>query len=175
MKTRMLEIAAAMVIAAAFLFTSLQSNEALGAADTPQALGEQMITAMKAKDKEALVLLIHPGFVAHIKKTDPATLDQILDDWANTRVPETYEFQVHSIDEVKDYDKSAQTLVSGNQTMYFPEPPTDLLILMGDVEIKEKVDGEEKTASARVPLIVNAITNEGGKWYFVLPMIKEGE
>lgn len=171
----MLKFAAATFIAAAFLFTPLRADRTLGAEDTPQALGEKMITAMKAKDKDALILLIHPGFVTHMKKNDPATLDQILNDWANTRVPETYEFQVRSIDEVKDYDKATQTLVTGGQTMYFPEPPTDLLILMGDVEIKEKVDGEEKTAAARVPLIVNAVTNDGGKWYFVLPVIKGGE
>lgn len=170
----MLKITAVMVVAAAFLFMPLHADKALGAADSPQALGEKMITAMKAKDKNALIPLIHPGFVTHMKKNDPATLDKILNDWANTRVPETYEFQVSSIDEVKDYDKATQTLASGGQTLYFPVPPTDLLILMGDVEIKEEVDGEEKTAAARVPLIVNAVTNDGGKWYFVLPVIKEG-
>ncbi len=141
---------------------------------SPQALGEKMIAAIQAKDKNALTALIHPEVVSYMKTNDPQQLDETMKNWMNTKVPPNHEFIVQPVTEVPDYDPSSQMLTFGSVKMYFPTPPSDFLILIGDVEAKVKVDGKEELKKGRGPVTIDAVTQNEGSWYVVLPVLKSG-
>lgn len=162
----------AITIVLAFVVLQVWSSYAEGAADTPQALGNNMIAAIQAKNQTTLMSLIHPDVVAYLKANDPEKLDKTIQNWLKTKVPPNHEFIVQPIKEVPDYDPATQTLTFGAIKMYFPTPPTAFMILVGDLEAKVKVDGKEETKKGRGPVTIDAIAQKDGKWYIVLPELK---
>lgn len=162
----------AITIALAFVLLQVLPSYAQSAADTSQALGSNMIAAIRAKNKTALMSLIHPDVVAYMKANDPQKLDKTIQNWLKTKIPPNHEFIVQPIKEVPDYDPATQTLRFGAIKMYFPTPPTAFMILIGDLEAKVKVDGKEETKKGRGPVTIDAIAQKDGKWYIVLPVLE---
>lgn len=162
------------MLAAGLLITTALFSLAQSASNSPQVLGEKMITAIKAKDKNGLMSLIHPQVVKYMEANNPEKLNETLQNWANTEIPPNHEFVVQPVKDIPDYDPAAQTLTFGKIKMYFPTPPTGFLVLIGDVEAKVQKDGKEEVKRGRGPVTIDAIAQDKGKWYIVLPVLQSG-
>ncbi len=106
-----------------------------------------------------------------MKEKDPGKLEEVITTWLETEVPPNPEFVVQSLKDIPDYNAASQTFVVGPATMYFPVAPTDLLVLIGDREITVNEDGKDVVQKKRAPVTIDAIMQEGGAWYIVLPVI----
>lgn len=162
------------VMAAAFLFGAAGASFAQGT-PTPQALGEKLVAGINAKDRNALTALINPEVVAYMKKNDQAKLEETLQNWLNTKVPPAHEFVVHSVKDIPDYHADSKTLTFGAVTMYFPVAPTDFLILVGEVEATVKEDGKDVVKKGKAPITIDAVMQDKGNWYVVLPVITKNQ
>lgn len=162
----------AVLITLALVMLQVLPSYSQSGADSPQALGSNMIAAIQAKNQTALMSLIHPDVVAYMKANDPEKLDKTIQNWLKTKVPPNHEFIVQPIKEVPDYDPATQTLRFGAITMYFPTPPSAFMILIGDLEAKVEVEGKEETKKGRGPVTIDAIAQKDGKWYIVLPVLQ---
>ncbi|MEQ9619729.1 MAG: hypothetical protein RIG61_11220 [Deltaproteobacteria bacterium] len=172
MKIMRLKIFSIIVLAAGLLITTSAFSRAQSVSDSPQALGDKMVAAIKAKNKNDLMSLIHPQVVKYMEANNPKKLDETLQNWVNTEVPPNHEFVVQSVKDIPDYDPAAQTLTFGQIKMYFPTPPTDFLVLVGDVEAKIQKDGKEEIKKGRGPVTIDAIAQNKGNWYVVLPVLQ---
>lgn len=159
------------IVAAAVLFGVAGSSFAEGGASSPQELGSKRIEAVKAKNKEQLLALINPKSIEYMKEKDPGKLEEVIATWLETEVPPNPEFIVQSLKDIPDYNAASQTFVVGPATMYFPVAPTDLLVLVGDREVTVNEDGKDVVQKKRAPVTIDAIMQEGGSWYIVLPVI----
>lgn len=175
MKSNILATTAVLILmAAAFLFSSVGESFAQGT-PTPQALGEKLVAGIKAKDRNALTALINPEVVAYMKKNDEAKLEETLQNWLNADVPQDHEFVVHSVKDIPDYNAASKTLTFGAVTMYFPVAPTDFLILVGEVEATVKEDGKDVVKKGKAPITIDAVMQDKGNWYVVLPVITKNQ
>lgn len=156
----------------AFVLLQVVPSYGQNSANSAQALGSIMISAIRAKNQDTLMSLIHPDVVAYMKANDPKKLDETVQNWLKTEIPPNHEFIVQPIKEVPDYDPATQTLTFGSIKMYFPTPPTAFMILIGDLEAKVKVDGKEETKKGRGPVTIDAVAEKDGKWYIVLPVLQ---
>ena len=171
MKSNIIARTAILIIMTAVLFGAAGASFAEGGASSPQELGSKRIEAVKAKNKEQLMALINPKSVDYMKEKDPGKLEEVIATWLETEVPPNPEFVVQSLKDIPDYNAASQTFVVGPATMYFPVAPTDLLVLIGDREVTVKEDGKDVVQKKRAPVTIDAIMQEGGSWYIVLPVI----
>lgn len=172
MKTKFIYSAALVVMTAFMLAVPYRAGAQSGAA-TPQDLGNKVLEAIKAQNKDALKSLIHPQVVAYIEQNNTGDLDKVLDNLLSLKIPGNTEFIVQPMEEVSEYDKATQTLSFRENTLYFPIPPSDLLVLVTETEIPKKDEkGVETKVKAKVGVMVNTITQYNKKWYIVLPMKK---
>lgn len=164
------------VIAVTILAAPLSPVLAESVASTPEALGNKVLEAIKAQNKDALKALIHPEVVDYLKDKNPGELDKVIGNLLGLKVPETSEFVVQPMEEVSEYDKATQTLTFRENTLYFPIPPTDLLVLVTETEIPKKDEkGVETKVKAKVGVMVNTITEYNKAWYIVLPVKKAAD
>lgn len=171
MKTNFPRMAAMVFAVAALFLTQTGLAAAQNGPASPQALGEKLITAIKAQDKNALLALINPEVIDYMKKNDQAKLDESIQNWLNTKVPPNHEFVVQPVNQIPDYHANSKTLTFGSVTMYFPVAPTDFLVLIGDVEATVKEDGKDVVKKGRGPVTIDAVMQDKGVWYVVLPVI----
>lgn len=161
------------VIAVSILAAPIRSALAQTGADTPEALGNKVLEAIKAQNKDALKALIHPEVIEYLKGKNPGELDKVLGNLLSLKIPKSSEFVVQPMEEVSEYDKATQTLTFRESTLYFPIPPTDLLVLVTETEIPKKDEkGVETKVKAKVGVMVNTITQYNKGWYIVLPVKK---
>ena len=161
------------VIAVSILTAPVHTARAQSGASTPEALGNKVLEAIKAQNMDALKALIHPEVIDYLKDKNPGELDKVIGNLLSLKVPETSEFVVQPMEEVSEYDKSTQTLTFRENTLYFPIPPTDLLVLVTETEIPKKDEkGVETKVKAKVGVMVNTITEYNKAWYIVLPVKK---
>jgi hypothetical protein len=173
LKTKFIYAAALFIVAVTVLNTPVVSVNAQGGADTPEALGNKVLEAIKTRNKEALRSLIHPEVVTYLQEKSPGELDKVLDNFLTLPVPDKGEFVVQPIEEVSEYDKATQTLVFRENTLYFPVPPKDLLVLVTEAEIPKKDEkGVETKVKVKVGAMVYTITQNNNKWFIVLPVKK---
>ena len=66
------------VIAVSILAVPLRPAVAQSGADTPDALGNKVLEAIKAQNKDELKSLIHPEVIAYLKDKNPGELDKVL-------------------------------------------------------------------------------------------------
>lgn len=171
MKSSIFARTAILIIMAAVFFGAAGASFAEGGASSPQDLGSKRIEAVKAKNKEQLMALINPKSVEYMKEKDPGKLEEVIATWLETEVPPNPEFIVQSLKDIPDYNAASQTFTVGPASMYFPVAPTDLLVLVGDREITVNEDGKDVVQKKRAPVTIDAIMQEGGAWYIVLPVI----
>jgi len=157
--------------AAAFLFGAASASFAQGGATSPQELGSKRIAAVQAQSKEQLLALINPKSVEYMEKNDPGRIEDVLNTWLETNIPPNPEFVLKSLKEMPEYNAAAQTFVVGPATMYFPTAPTDLLVLIADREVTVKENGKDVVKKSRAPVTIDAVMQENGVWYVVLPVI----
>lgn len=173
MKTKFIYTAALVVMAAVMLAVPFRTAGAQSGAATPQELGNKVLEAIKAQNKDALKSLVHPQVVAYIEQNNTGDLDKVLDNLLSLKIPGNTEFIVQPMEEVSEYDKATQTLTFRDNTLFFPIPPTDLLVLVTETEIPKKDEkGEETKVKAKVGVMVNTVTQYNKNWYIVLPMKK---
>ncbi|MEW6144304.1 MAG: hypothetical protein AB1598_04715 [Thermodesulfobacteriota bacterium] len=176
MKTKFICAAARFIVAVAVLIAPVASVKAESGADTPEALGNKVLEAIKTQNKEGLKSLIHPEVVSYLQEKSPGELDKVLDNFLTLPVPDNGEFVVQPIEEVSEYDKATQTLVFRENTLYFPVPPMDLLVLVTETEIPKKDEkGKETKVKVKVGAMVYTITQNNNKWFIVLPVKKVAE
>ena len=161
-----------LVLFAAILLIPLSSAFAQGGQGTPEELGKSKALATQAKDKAALKALIHPDVVKHMQTHEPEKLEGILNAWTVIVIPENYLLAVKPVHEIGEYDPKTQTMNVTGQTMYFPVPPSHFMVIVAE---KEKTDSQGNTQTVRIPLGIDPITQVGGKWYIILPGVKEGQ
>lgn len=159
------------ITAAAVLFGAAGASFAEGGASSPQELGSKRVAAVKAQNKEQLLALINPKSVEYIQEKDPGKLEEVLKTWLEMDMPSNPEFILQSLKDIPDYNAASQTFVVGPATMYFSVAPTDLLVLVGDREVTVKEDGKDVVQTKRAPVAIDAVMQEGGVWYVVLPVI----
>jgi len=145
---------------------------AQGGQSTPEGLGPSKAATTQAKDKAALKALIHPEVVEHMQEHAPAKLEEILNAWTVIAIPENYLFAVKPVSEIGEYDAKTQTMNVTGQPMYFPVPPSHFMVMVAETQ---KTDSEGKTQTVRVPLGIDPISQIGGKWYIILPGVKEAQ
>jgi hypothetical protein len=160
------------ILIAVLLLLPLSSALAQGGQSTPEELGQSKAAATQAKDKAALRALIHPEVVEHMQEHDPAKLEEILNAWTVIAIPENYLFAVKPVSEIDEYDAKTQTMNVTGQSMYFPVPPSHFMVMVAETQ---KTDSEGRTQTVRVPLGIDPISQVGGKWYIILPGVKEGQ
>lgn len=176
MKTKIIYTLALLLAAAAMLNTSLLTAHAQSGAATPEALGNKVLEAIKSQNKDALKSLIHPEVVAYFTEKSPGELDKVLGNLLSLKIPASTEFVVQPMDEVSEYDKATQTLTFRDNSLYFPIPPTDLLVLVTETEIPKKDEnGVETKVKAKVGVMVNTVSQYQKNWYIVLPVKKEAD
>ncbi len=164
------------VIAVSILAAPVHTARAKSGAGTPEALGNKVLEAIKAQNKDALKSLIHPEVIDYLKDKNPGELDKVIGNLLSLKIPETSEFVVQPMEEVSEYDKATQTLTFRENTLYFPIPPTDLLVLVTETEIPKKDEkGVETKVKAKVGVMVNTITEYNKAWYIVLPVKKNAD
>ena len=161
-----------LLLFAAFLLFPLTSALAQGGQSTPEELGKSKAIATQAKDKAALKALIHPDVLKYMQEHDPAKLEEILNAWTVIAIPENYLFAVKPVSEIGEYDAKTQTMNVTGQPMYFPVPPSHFMVMVAETQ---KTDSQGKTQTVRIPLGIDPISQVGGKWYIILPGVKEGE
>lgn len=144
-----------------------------GGQSTPQGLGQLKAAATQAKDKSALKSLIHPQVVKHMQENDPEKLEQLLGAWTVIAIPENYLFAVKPVSEISEYDARSQSMNVTGQTMYFPVPPTHFMVFVVEQEKTVNVGGKEEKKTVKIPLGIDPIREEDGKWYILLPVVKE--
>lgn len=151
------------VIIAASLVTRQQ--------ESPMALAEAFVRAVNASDRATLERLVHPDVVVYLKERDPERWEQVLSGWAAAEFGPGYDIVVRPSSEVDLYDAEQQTLVFGNRLRFrFPIlPPSHFLI----IQIRNPSDPE---VSKQRPLLgsnaVEAVREDGGRWYFTLPVVE---
>lgn len=161
------------VIAVSILAVPLRPAVAQSGADTPDALGNKVLEAIKAQNKDELKALVHPEVIIYFTDKAPGELDRVLNNFLTLPVPKNGEFVVQPIEEVSEYDKTTQTLVFREDTLYFPVPPMDLLVLVTETEIPKKDEkGAETKVKVKVGAMVYTISQNKGNWYIVLPVKK---
>lgn len=138
--------------------------------NTPEALGNSKALATQAKDKAALKALIHPDVVTYMEANDPAKLEEILDAWTVIQIPENYLLAVKPVNEIGEYNAQTQTMNVTGQEMYFPVPPSHFMVIVAEVQ---KKDSQGKMQTVKLPLGVDPISQKGGKWYIILPGVKQ--
>ena len=173
MKSSIFARTAILIIMAAVFFGAAGASFAQGGASSPQDLGSKRIEAVKAKNKDQLMALINPKSVEYMKEKDPGKLEEVITTWLETDIPPNPEFIVQSLKDIPDYNATSQTFTVGPATMYFPVAPTDLLVLVGDREVTVNEDGKDVVQKKRAPVTIDAIMQEGGAWYLVLPVISK--
>ena len=176
MKTKFIyTLALLLAVSAVIASLSLTASAKSGAA-TPEDLGNKVLEAIKSQNKDALKSLIHPEVVAYFSEKSPGDLDKVLGNLLSLKIPANSEFVVQPMEEVSEYDKASQTLTFRDSTLYFPIPPSDLLVLVTETEIpKREENGAETTVKAKVGVMVNTITQFEKNWYIVLPVKKEAD
>ena len=164
------------VIAVSILAAPLRPAVAQSGASTPEALGNKVLEAIKAQNKDELKSLIHPEVISYLKDKNPGELDKVIGNLLSLKIPPTSEFVVQPMEEVSEYDKATQTLTFRENTLYFPIPPSDLLVLVTETEIPRKDEkGVETRVKAKVGVMVNTITEYNKAWYIVLPVKKAAD
>lgn len=164
------------VTAVSILAAPLSPALAESGASTPEALGNKVLEAITARNKDALKSLIHPEVIVYFTDKSPGELDIVLDNFLTLPVPKNGEFVVQPIEEVSEYDKATQTLVFRENTLYFPVPPMDLLVLVTEAEIPKKDEkGVETKVKVKVGAMVYTISQNNGNWYIVLPVKKASD
>ena len=101
---------------------------------------------------------------------DPAKLDEILNAWTVITIPDNYLLAVKPVNEIGEYNSKTQTMNVTGQEMYFPVPPSHFMVIVSEVQ---KTDSEGKTQTVRLPLGIDPISQKGGKWYIILPGVKQ--
>ena len=174
LKTKIIYSITMALLLAAVTAAPLSAAHAKSGAATPEALGNKVLEAIKSQNKEALKSLIHPEVVAYFSEKNPGELDKVIGNLLSLKIPANTEFVVQPMDEVSEYDKATQTLTFRDNALYFPIPPTDLLVLVTEAEIPKKDEkGQETKVKAKVGVMVNTITQLDKNWYIVLPVKKE--
>ncbi|GEM_PF-4718495 len=164
------------VIAVSTLIAPLRPALAESGASTPEVLGNKVLEAIKAQNMEALKALVHPEVIIYFTDKTPGELDRVLNNFLTLPVPKNGEFVVQPIEEVSEYDKATQTLVFREDTLYFPVPPMDLLVLVTETEIPKKDEkGVETKVKVKIGAMVYTISQNNGNWYIVLPVKKNAE
>lgn len=161
------------IVAVAVLFGAAGVSFAAGGASSPQELGSKRVAAVKAQNKTELIALINPKSVEYMNEKDPGKLEEVLKTWLEMEMPPNPEFVMQSLKDIPDYNAASQTFAVGPATMYFPIAPTDLLVLIGDREVTVNEDGKEVVQKKRAPVAIDAVMQEGGVWYIVLPVISK--
>ncbi len=161
-----------LLLLAALLLIPLSGAFAQVDQSTPEALGKSKAVATQAKDKTALKGLIHPEVVKHMQKHEPQKLEEILNAWTVIAIPENYLLAVKPVNEIGEYNAETQTMNVTGQEMYFPVPPSHFMVIVAETQ---KTDSEGNTKTVRVPLGIDPITQVGGKWYIILPGVKEAQ
>jgi hypothetical protein len=173
LKTKFIYAAALFVITAVMLAAQVASVKAESGADTPEALGNKVLEAIKTQNKDEMRSLVHPQVIEYLKDKSPGELDAVIGNLLSLKIPENTEFVVQPMEEVSEYDSAAQTLTFRENTLYFPVAPTDLLVLVTETEIPKKDEkGNETKVKAKVGVMVNTITQYNKAWYIVLPVKK---
>lgn len=176
MKTNIIYTLALLIAAAVVLAAPLRAAHAQSGAGTPEALGNKVLEAIKSQNKDALKSLIHPEVVVYFTEKSPGELDKVLGNLLSLKIPASTEFVVQPMDEVSEYDKATQTLTFRDNALYFPIPPTDLLVLVTETEIPKKDEnGVETKVKAKVGVMVNTVSQYEKNWYIVLPVKKEAD
>jgi len=174
LNTKFIYTAALIVISAVMLAAPYRAANAQSGAATPEALGKKVLEAIKAQNKEELKSLIHPEVIAYLQQKNTDELDKVLGNLLSLKIPGNTEFVVQPMEEVSEYDKTTQTLTFRDNTLYFPVPPSDLLVLVTETEIPKKDEkGVETKVKAKVGVMVNTVAQYNKNWYIVLPMRKE--
>jgi len=174
LKTNYIYAAALWILALAVMLAApVVPARAQSGANTPEVLGSKVLEGIKAQNKDAIKLLIHPKVIEYMKSGDTGELDLVINNLLSLKVPPNTEFVVEPIDQVSEYDKATQTLKFRESTLYFPVAPSDLLVLVTEAEIPKKDEnGVETKTKAKVGVMVNTITKYNGNWYIVLPVKK---
>lgn len=159
------------ILIAVLLLLPLSSALAQGGQSTPEQLGQSKAAATQAKDKAALKALIHPEVLKHMQEHEPVKLEEILNAWTVIVIPENYLIAVKPVSEIGEYDAKTQTMNVTGQEMYFPVAPSHFMVMVAETQ---KTDSQGKTQTVRVPLGIDPISQVGGKWYIILPGVKEG-
>jgi hypothetical protein len=164
------------IIAVSILAAPVHTARAQSGASTPEALGNKVLEAIKAQNTDALKSLVHPEVIIYFTDKTPGELDRVLNNFLTLPVPENGEFIVQPIEEVSEYDKATQTLVFREDTLYFPVPPMDLLVLVTETEIPKKDEkGVETKVKVKFGAMVYTISQNNGNWYIVLPVKKNAD
>ncbi len=161
-----------LLLIAVLLLLPLSSALAQVDQSTPEALGKSKAIATQAKDKAALKNLIHPEVVKHMQKHEPAKLDEILNAWTVIAIPENYLIAVKPVSEIGEYNAQTQTMNVTGQEMYFPVPPSHFMVIVAETQ---KTDSAGKVRTIKIPLGIDPISQVDGKWYIILPGVKEGQ
>jgi len=173
LKTKFIYASALIILTAVMLAAPIRTANAQSGAATPETLGNKVLEAIKTQNKDALKSLIHPEVITYLQEKSPGELDKVLDNFLTLQVPDNGEFVVQPIEEVSEYDKASQTLVFRENTLYFPVPPMDLLVLVTETEIPRKDEkGVETKVKVKVGAMVYTITQNNNKWFIVLPVKK---
>ena len=150
----------------------LLSSEAAYAQSPPsgvERLAKKMIQYINAKDKDGLKSLIHPRVIAYMDKNDPGSYDEIITAWVGESIPTAHEIAYKPVSSIKEYDAEKQTFDLYGRLLYFPTPPTHFLVIVSEQEATVTVEGKEEKRAVKAPLRIDALREEGGKWYLVLP------
>jgi hypothetical protein len=146
---------------------------AQGGQSTPEELGKSKAAATQANDKAALKALIHPEVLKHMQENNPQKLEELLQAWMQITIPENYMFGVKPVSEISEYDAKTQSMNVTGQTMHFPIPPTHFMVFVIEQEQTVKVGGKEEKRMMKIPLGVDPIRQDKGKWYILLPVIQQ--
>lgn len=146
---------------------------AQGGQSTPDELGKTKAAATQAKDKAALKALIHPQVLKHMQENNPEKLEELLQAWTEITIPENYMFGVKPVSEISEYDTKTQSMNVTGQTMHFPVPPTHFMVFVVEKEQTVDVGGKKEKRTVKIPLGVDPIRQDKGKWYILLPVVQQ--
>ncbi len=171
LKSNLIKAVAAVFIFISLVFMPVSGSFAEDVPDTLRTFGENMVTVIRAKNRDGFLAIVHPEVLEYMNKNDKERLDLIVTDLIQTEIPKNAEFVVQTIEEEPAYDKTTQSLKFKDGRMYFPVAPSLFLYLVVPVEVAKQENGVEKKTTVRKPIMANAVRNDNGKYYVVFPVI----
>lgn len=171
MKTTIIKTAAIILTAAAIFLGAANPGFAQDNAGDTQGFAQKIVAAIKAKDRNAVLALIHPKVVEFMNTYDKETFDLIIDDMVNTNIPDNIEFIIQSTDDEPSYDKATKSINIKDGKMYFPIPPVVFLYVITPEKVTIEENGVKKTVDAKRRILASAIANENNKLSIVFPII----
>ena len=125
---------------ASFIAMVLFSSTAAAEAESPAAPIQEYAKARNSGDRDALLRIIHPATLAHLREHDPDELDRKLSRILKKPMPDTFEFALLPIDTPGPFDRAKkQADMQFAYAVFLVVPQYFIKVQQGDFNLGEMI------------------------------------